>query len=62
MKVKEIIQKAPQYEFIEIYDNVNAIQFLGMNKDIDKSSNFLEKKVKKIWCEDYGSLCIQYNR
>ena len=38
----------------------NAIQFLGMNKDIDKSSTFLEKKVKKIWCEDYGSLCIQY--
>ena len=60
MKVKEIIQKAPQYEFIEIYDNANAIQFLGMNKDIDKSSTFLEKKVKKIWCEDYGSLCIQY--
>ena len=61
MNVKEIIQKAPQYEFIEIYDNENAIQFSGMNRYIDKSSDFLEKRVKNIWCEDYYcSLCIQY--
>ena len=61
MKVKDILQKATQYEFIEIYDNSNSIHFSGMNKDINKSSSFLEKKVKKIWCEDYYcSLCIQY--
>ena len=60
MKVKEIIQKAPQEEFIEIYDTSNVNIYSGMNKFIDKGSNFLEKKVKRIWCEDYSSLCIQY--
>ena len=61
MKVKDIIQKATQYEFIKIYDNSNSINYSGMNKDIDKSSNFLEKKVKRIWCEDnFCALCIQY--
>ena len=60
MKVKEIIQKAPQEEYIEIYDSSNTNMFSGMNKFIDKGSNFLEKKVKRIWCEDYCSLCIQY--
>ena len=61
MKVKEIIQKAPQEEFIGIYDTSNINIFSGMNKFIDKDSNFLEKKVKRIWCEDYVcSLCIQY--
>ena len=61
MKVKEIIQNAPQEEFIEIYDTSNINIFSGMNKFIDKDSNFLEKKVKRIWCEDYVcSLCIQY--
>ena len=61
MKVKEIIQKAPQEEFIEIYDTLNVNIYSGMNKFIDKDSNFLEKKVKRIWCEDYYcSLCIQY--
>ena len=61
MKVKEIIQKATQEEFIEIYDTSNVNIYSGMNKFIDKDSNFLEKKVKRIWCEDYiSSLCIQY--
>ena len=61
MKVKEIIQKVTQEEFIEIYDSSNTNIFSGMNKYIDKGSNFLEKKVKRIWCEDYYcSLCIQY--
>ena len=61
MKVKEIIQKAPQEEFIEIYDTSYANIYSGMNKFIDKGSNFLEKKVKKIWCkEGYCALCIQY--
>ena len=61
MKVKEIIKKAPQEEFIEIYNTSNVNMFSGMNKFIDKDSNFLEKKVKRIWCEDYYcSLCIQY--
>ena len=60
MKVKEIIQKAPQEEYIEIYDISYVNIFSGMNKFINKDSNFLEKKVKSIWCEDYCSLCIQY--
>ena len=61
MKVKEIIQKAPQEEFIEIYDSSNTNMFSGMNKFINKDSTFLEKNVKRIWCEDYVcSLCIQY--
>ena len=60
MKVKQILKKAPQEELIEIYDTSYANMFSGMNKFIDKGSNFLEKKVKRIWCEDYPSLCIQY--
>ena len=60
MKVKEIIQKAPQEEFIEIYDSSDKNIYSGMNKFINKDSNFLEKKIKRIWCEDYRSLCIQY--
>ena len=60
MKVKEIIQKVTQEEFIEIYDSSNTNIFSGMRKFINKDSNFLDKKVKRIWCEDYGSLCIQY--
>ena len=61
MKVKEIIKKAPQEELIEIYDSLNRNIFSGMNKFINKDSNFLEKKVKKIWCEEcFRALCIQY--
>ena len=61
MKVKEIIQKVTQEELIEIYDTSNVNIFSGMRKFINKDSTFLEKKVKKIWCEDYYcSLCIQY--
>ena len=61
MKVKEIIQKATQEEFIEIYDSSNANIYSGMNKFINKDYTFLEKEVKRIWCEDYCcSLCIQY--
>ena len=61
MKVKTIIQKAPQEEIIEIYNTQMQNIFSGMNKFIDKNSNFLEKKVKKIWCEEcFRALCIQY--
>ena len=60
MKVKEIIQKAPQEELIEIYDTSNVNIYSGMIKFINKDSTFLEKKVKRIWCEDYCSLCIQF--
>ena len=61
MKVKEIIQKAPQEEFIEIYDSSNTNIFSGMPKFIKKDSDFLEKKVKNIWCEEcFRALCIQY--
>ena len=61
MKVKEIIQKAPQEEFIEIYDSSYRNIFSGMLKFIDKDSNFLEKKVKRIWCEEcFRAICIQY--
>ena len=61
MKVKEIIQKAPQEEFIEIYDTSNVNIYSGMNKFINKDSNFLDKKVKKIWSEDYfRAIGIQY--
>lgn len=60
MKVKEIIQKAPQEEFIEIYDSSNTNIFSGMLKFIDKDSTFLDKKVKKIWCEECSrAICIQ---
>ena len=61
MKVKDIIQKATQEELIEIYDSSNANMFSGMIKFINKDSIFLDKKVKKIWCEDYyRALGIQY--
>ena len=61
MKVREIIKKAPQEEFIEIYDYSYKNIFSGMRKFIDKDSDFLEKKVKKIWCEEcFRALCIQY--
>ena len=61
MKVKEIIQKASQEEFIEIYDSSYTNSYSGMVKFIDEDSTFLDKEVKKIWCEDcYRSLCIQY--
>ena len=61
MKVREIIKKAPQEELIEIYDTSNVNIFSGMNKFINKDSNFLEKKVKSIWCEEcFRALCIQY--
>ena len=61
MKVKEIIQKAPQEELIEIYDTSNVNIYSGMNKFINKDSDFLEKKVKNIWCEEcFRALCIQY--
>ena len=60
MKVKEIIQKAPQEEFIEIYNSSNTNIYSGMLKFINKDYTFLDKKVKKIWCEDYCKLCIQY--
>ena len=61
MKVKEIIQKVTQEEFIEIYDNSNANIYSGMCKFINKDSTFLEKEVKKIWSEDYyRALGIQY--
>ena len=61
MKVKEIIQKAPQEEFIEIYDSLYTNSYSGMVKFIDEDSTFLDKEVKKIWCENYyRSLCIQY--
>ena len=53
MKVKEIIQKVTQEEFIEIYDSSNTNIFSGMRKFINKDSTFLDKEVKKIWCEDY---------
>ena len=53
MKVKEIIQKVTQEEFIEIYDTSNANIYSGMRKFINKDSTFLDKEVKKIWCEDY---------
>ena len=61
MKVKTIIQKSPQEELIEIYDTKMQNIYSGMNKFIDKNSNFLEKKVKKIWCEErFLAICIQY--
>lgn len=62
MKVKEIIQKAPQEEFIKIYNSLNSNIYSGMIKFINKDSTFLDKEVKKIWCEDYYYclLCIQY--
>ena len=61
MKVKEIIQKAPQEELIEIYDSLNTNIYSGMLKFINKDSDLLEKKVKKIWCEEcFRALCIQY--
>ena len=61
MKVKQILKKAQQEELIEIYDASNVNIYSGMNKFIIKDSNFLDKKVKRIWCEDYVcSLCIQY--
>ena len=61
MKVKDIIQKATQEELIEIYNSSNVNIFSGMIKFINKDSDFLEKKVEKIWCDDYySSLCIQY--
>ena len=61
MKVKEIIQKSPQEEIIEIYDSSYRNIFSGMLKFIDKDSNFLDKKVKKIWCQEgYSAMCIQY--
>ena len=63
MKVKTIIQKALHEEYIEIYDTQMQNIFSGMNKFINKDSNFLEKKVKKIWCKDgYSALCIQYKQ
>ena len=61
MKVKEIIQKAPQEELIEVYDSAYKNIFSGELKFINKDSDFLEKKVKKIWCEEcFRALCIQY--
>ena len=61
MKVKEIIQKAPQEELIEIYDSAYKNIFSGEIKFINKDSIFLDKEVKKIWCEDYyRALGIQY--
>ena len=61
MKVKDILQKAPQEEFIEIYDSSYTNIFSGMSKFINKDSTFLDKEVKKIWCEDYyRALGIQY--
>ena len=62
MKVKDILQKSPQEEFIEIYDSSNVNMYSGMNKFINKDSTFLDKEVQKIWCEDYCSLCIQYKQ
>ena len=44
MKVKEIIQKAPQEEFIEIYDSSNKNIYSGELKFINKDSTFLDKK------------------
>ena len=44
MKVKEIIQKAPQEEFIEIYDSSNKNIYSGGLKFINKDSTFLDKK------------------
>lgn len=61
MKVKDIIQKTTQEELIEIYDTKMQNIYSGMNKFIDKSSNFLDKKVKNIWCEEcFRAICIQY--
>ena len=61
MKVKDILQKATQEELIEIYNSSNTNIFSGMIKFIDKDSDFLEKKVKRIWCEEcFRALCIQY--
>ena len=61
MKVKEIIQKLTPEEVIEIYDSSYTNIFSGMSKFIHKDSNFLEKKVKKIWCEEcFRAICIQY--
>ena len=61
MKVKEIIQKVTQEEFIEIYDSSNTNIFSGMRKFINKDSTFLEKEVKRIWGEDYiHAIGIQY--
>ena len=62
MKVKEIIHKSIQEEIIEIYDSSNANIYSGMVKFINKDSDFLEKKVKKIWIREWGyfALCIQY--
>lgn len=61
MKVKEIIQKSQQEEVIEIYDSLNRNIFSGEVKFINKDSAFLDKKVKKIWCEEcFRALCIQY--
>ena len=61
MKVREIIKKAPQEEFIEIYDSSYKNIFSGELKFINIYSDFLDKKVKKIWCEEcFRALCIQY--
>ena len=61
MKVKDILQKTTQEEVIEIYDSSYTNIFSGMSKFINKDSNFLDKKVKKIWCEEcFRAICIQY--
>ena len=61
MKVKEIIKNFPQEQFIEICDTSYVNIFSGMKKFIDKDSNFLEKKVKRIWSQEgYSAICIQY--
>ena len=61
MKVREIIKKAPQEEFIEIYDSSYKNIFSGELKFINIYSDFLDKKVKRIWCEEcFRALCIQY--
>ena len=44
MKVREIIKKAPQEEFIEIYDSSYKNIFSGELKFINIYSDFLDKK------------------
>lgn len=59
MKVKKLIKNIARDEHIKIYDSSLSIQYSGIVRDIYIGKQFLDNKVKEVWCDEC-SLCIEY--
>ena len=59
MKVKKILKHMKTDTYIIIYNSSLLIQYSGRIRDIYFGKQFLDNKVKEIWCDEC-SFCIEY--